>query len=400
MLIFCITACQKLDDIKSYQKTGLPVVEINTPNSEPITSKDTWTTGVTVSIVNTDNETIYQSTDNEIKGRGNSVWQMPKKPYALKLQKKAQILGMEKHELWCLMANYSDKTILRNEVAFGMSRDSQLGWTPSSKYVELVLNGKHQGVYQLCSQIKIDDNRVNVGNDGFLLEVDQLIRMTSDDVYFQTPRIVFNIKGPYVKYNSTEYQWIKDYVTNVENVLYSDDFLNPTTGYKTLVDINSFVDWYLINEIAKNNDACFYTSCYMNIKQNGKLCMGPVWDFDIGYGNINYNNNWETYGFWIADCPWIQRMFQDPEFVTLVKNRFNHFYNNKDTYIQNIITNSQNLSLSVEVNDEIWHTMNKCVWPNYVVPGSYSGEINYLVTWLNDRFEWLKNTYETMGDTY
>lgn len=304
-----------------YAFTGLPVMYINTENGTQVTSKDEYV-NCNIRIV----KDIYTRASSEqpmeasIKGRGNSTWEMPKKPYQIKFSEKQSLLGEPKDKTWVLLANYTDKTNIRNETAFYMSRMSNLDWTPRTHFVELMLNDEYCGTYQLCEKIEIADSRVNVTNNGYLLEVDQASRMEEDDVYFTTDRILLNIKDPDVKMNSDEYNWIKNYVCLAETVLYSDDFLNSDTGYKKYIDINSFVDWYLINEIAKNNDAIFYSSCYMNIAPNGKLKMGPIWDFDIALGNINYNNNQVPEGFWIKSASWISRMFDDPEFVNLVKN--------------------------------------------------------------------------------
>ena len=122
--------------------TGLPVVYIDTPEAQPITSKEIWMEGVNLLIFNADGSLDYEGS-TQMKGRGNSTWtQFPKKPYALKLDKKAKILGMPSHKRWCLLANWMDRTLIRNAVAFEISRRTELAWTPNGFFVELVLNGE------------------------------------------------------------------------------------------------------------------------------------------------------------------------------------------------------------------------------------------------------------------
>jgi hypothetical protein len=267
--------------------TGLPIVFINTNGNAPIDSKDNYVDG-TIRVV--ENFVTTTSGEMKIKGRGNSTWGLPKKPYKIKFDKKTSLLSEPADKEWVLLANYTDKTSLRNETAFFIGRLSVLDWTPRTHFVEVFINDVYNGTYQLCEQVKIANDRVNVTDDGYLMEVDQLSRLDPGDVYFQTPRLLFNIKEPDVEMDSERYNWIKNYVTNVENLLYNENF-DALTGYAQYVDIPSFVDWYLINEITKNNDAIMFSSCYMHIAPNGKLKMGPLWDYDIALGNVNYNNN-------------------------------------------------------------------------------------------------------------
>ena len=139
------------------ESTGLPLVYINTPNNESITSKDIWLDPLTtITAINLDGSIDYEAADLAIKGRGNSTWQLPKKPYALKLGAKSEILGMKKHKRWCLLANWMDRTNIRNDIAFHIAKQTNLAWTPSGKFVELILNGEHKGNYYLCEQIQVD----------------------------------------------------------------------------------------------------------------------------------------------------------------------------------------------------------------------------------------------------
>ena len=157
-LIFILTAllssaCSKENDEGQGKKEEpdkpviieLPQVVINTPNNQEIKSKTEWIEGATISITLADGTIDYESKDLEIRGRGNTTWEYPKKPYALKLGSKAEILGMPKHKRWVLLANWMDRTLMRNDVSFEIARQTGLAWTPRGKFVELVLNGKLMG---------------------------------------------------------------------------------------------------------------------------------------------------------------------------------------------------------------------------------------------------------------
>lgn len=380
--------------------TGLPVVYINTEGGKDIISKEEYL-NATIKIVE---DVRTRAAGNvwedsvRIKGRGNSTWSLPKKPYKLKFNKKQSLLGEPKDKEWVLLANYSDKTSIRNELAFYMGRMSSLDYTCRTHFVDLILNGVYVGTYQLGEQLKIAESRVNVGDDGYLLEIDA--KAATEDITFNVPHIwqPINIKDPDVDVDSEAYNYVVKYMLDVDSVLFSDNFKDPINGYAKYIDANSFVDWYLINEIAKNQDACFWTSCYMNLPRNGKLKMGPLWDFDIAFGNVNYDSgNYKPTGFWIKNqVAWYKRLFTDENFVAKVKERFNYFYSNKDVLFNEINENANYLKYSIVENNAVWNTLYEYTWPNYAIWGSYDNEVAYLKQWLNTRMEWLKVEFDTM----
>lgn len=371
-----------------------PSVSINTQDAQPIVSKDDYINGTIAIYSNNEEENI--EADIRIRGRGNSTWNFPKKPYQIRFNDKEEVLGMPKDKRWILLANYSDKTMLRNKVGFNLGRFSDLEWTPQSRFVELYINSEYLGVYQITQKVEESSNRVDVGNDGYLLEVDQLSRLDENDIYFETTNYLFNIKNPNLDFGDDEYNIIKEYVELTEATLFGDNFKDPTEGYANYIDVTSFVDWYLINEITKNNDAIFFSSVYMNYVPGGKLKMGPIWDFDISLGNINYNDNEKTDGFWIKKATWYTRLFQDPNFVTQVKSRFNYFYNNRHLFQEQIDENTSSLNKAQKRNFKKWPILGTYVWPNYVFYPTYEEEVMYLKSWLNERLEWLKTSIDSL----
>jgi hypothetical protein len=294
--------------------------------------------------------------------------------------------------------------LLRTEVAFKMGEilEDGLTWTPRSRHVQLYLNNVYQGAYQLVEAIKIDGNRVDIKEimkknpqRGYILEID--VREGESFHFTTTKGVVFNCSDPDEDLDDiinedtrTLFEKIRTDVQHVEDVLYADTFSNSEEGYRKYLDIDSFVDWYLVNEITKNNDAVFFSSVFMYYdEEQEKYCMGPVWDLDISLGNINYNNNNNPEGFWIKDSRWIQRLFEDPYFGSLVKERWNTKKNELFTLPQYIDERTSYINDAQAQNFKKWGILGIYVWPNAVVPGSYQGEIDYLKFWLKDRLYWL-----------
>jgi len=320
-----------------YSFTGLPVVWIETEGRKDITSKYDYIPAhfkIEENVVTRVAGDVIEA-DVDIKGRGNSSWKrddIPKKSYRLKFTEKMSLLDEPKDKSWVLIANYSDKTMLRNQVAYYMGEMSNMDYSPKMHFVELMLNGRYHGTYQLGDNLKISKNRVNVGNDGFLLEIDINVARDNDGVYFYADHLncPVAIKEPDVEEGDDNYLFIKNFIHEVDSVLYSENFDDPLNGYHRLLDVESFVDWYLINEISKNTDACLGSSCFMNLERGKKLKMGPIWDFDVAFGNRNFVDCTPE-GFWVLQpsSTWIHRLFEDKTFVTRVKERFNYFYDRK-----------------------------------------------------------------------
>lgn len=372
----------------------LPIIVINTPDNEPIISKNDYITGATVVIRGTDNIPDFQG-EMKIKGRGNSTWEAPKKPYKMKFDKKQSLMGEPKDKEWVLLANYFDKSMIRSEISYWMATQyGQFDYVPNFHFVDMILNGKYNGTYQLGDQLKIAENRVNVGEDGFLLEIDGKADPT--DITFKVPHIPqpINIKDPDVEINDENYNFVKDFISRADAALYSTDWLDKDNGYKSLIDIDSFVEWYLIMEITKNGDACFYTSCYMNLARNGKLKMGPLWDFDTGLGGYPplWGNEFlnQPEDFHIKNASWINRMFADPEFVALVKERFNSYYDNKSAIIDHIGNVAETNKQSAIANNRVWGVLCNESDSDTATESAYNEQVDYVKTWLSTRLDWLK----------
>ncbi len=344
----------------------------------------------------------------DIKGRGNTSWNMPKKSYSVKLEKKSNLFGIAdgKHKHYALIANYADKTLIRNRLAFYMGTDIFTGmdWNPHTKDVNLIVNGRYYGLYMLTERIKINEKIIDIPDiseekdGGWIVEVDE----HQDEIHTwrSSRNFAFSLKDPD---DWDGWESIRDYINSVESVLYGDDFEDSESGWRKYLDENSFIDWYIVNEAAKNADASWYSSVYMYYNpDDGKIHMGPLWDFDIGFGNIDYGGCDSTEGFWIKNSGWYVRLFEDSGFVTAVKNRWNE----KKSELEALITESgtiESMADSIEkdalVNFAKFPILGIYVWPNapgYEERTSYQSEVSYLKEWLGARIEWLDENINTL----
>ena len=392
-------------------KYGLPIVVVNTPNAVSIDSKEVYVENSLMTLLD-DNHQLLAQGEIKIKGRGNSTWGFKKKPYKMKFSDKVSLFDGEKDKEWILLANFLDYTKMRTGLTYMVAKSfGRFDYVPSFNYVDLILNNSYKGTYQIGDQLKIAKGRVLNGKDGYLLEVDVRAveeAAAGEAVIFYAPGISnpFNIKDlkigdvDEVVENDPNYNYVKNYVVNAANVLYSDNWLDSDTGYNKFIDKESFVDWYLINEISKNCDAIFYSSCYMTLgmSEDSKLQMGPLWDYDIAYGlaksNVSVVN--ATDGFYIKDAGWYPRLFEDPEFVQLVKKRFDVYYQNLPDIINYIDQTASYLEASVVANDNVWFRLSTIIRDYDEIARRYNGQVEMLKNWITERMGWLKAEYDKM----
>ncbi|MBO7602845.1 MAG: CotH kinase family protein [Bacteroidales bacterium] len=377
--------------------TGLPFVILDTPNATPITSKTEWMDGATLTILNSDLTVHYQGTLS-MKGRGNSTWtQFPKKPYALKLDSKAEILGMPKHKRWCLLANWMDRTLIRNDVAFELSRRIGMEWTPSGQFVELFLNGEHRGNYYLCEQIKVDENRVNIASlgkkvtegeeltGGYLMECDLWY---NEDFKFMSPvhNVPWQFKDP-DEINDAQFNYMYDYVSRFEASLFESARF-AAREYLDYIEPETFVDWWLVNELAQNSEINQPKSAYIYKDRGGKLKAGPVWDFDWGTfiprDKYNYVAMGQKYYF--------HQLFQDKEIRSLIKTRWNNCKHNLTDIPDYIDAISSTLYASDAINSEMWPISRTT---NQDESLDYRQAVERLKEAFRGKYEWLDSNIQT-----
>lgn len=373
--------------------TGLPIIYLETGNGAVIDSKEDYVTG-SISMEGGRYFTDLTSTTMNIRGRGNSTWGHPKKPYQLKFDEKTEILGMPEDKKWIFLAEFSDKTLIRNKIAFELGYLSQLDWTPQSVFTEVVINGTYNGTYHISQKVEESDHRVLIGDTGYLLEIDQLERLDPDDVYFRTNKFLINIKEPETEYASNEFNYVSELINEFENVLMGAQFADPDLGYAKYIDVDSFIDWYLISEITKNQDSKSFSSIFLNVMPGEKIKMGPLWDFDLAFGNVDYSECEYPTGFWVKHHAWFTRLFEDKVFVEKVKDRFLYFKENQNFILGKMDYYADQLKYSQFENDQKWNLFGNYVWPNPVFYDTHQAEVDHLKKWYIDRMNWLDTAYK------
>ena len=396
---------------------ALPTLRIATDNAAPIDSKDVYITG-TYELL--DAAGLRQAGGTlEIRGRGNSTWNYPKKPYRMKLTDSAALLGMPSSKHWVLLANYLDKTLVRNEAAFEFARRAGLAWTPRSAQVTLELNGEYVGLYQLTEHVRIAPDRVNIPElkkgdtapdlitGGYLMEMDYrrgevYCRLTNRGAVlcFGNPDTLLTADfAPHKAY-------IDGYIDALEAALYGPQFADPASGYAAYIDVDSAVNFYLVHELFKNPDSNFFSSVYLYKPRGGKVTFGPVWDFDLAAGNAQ----WARYGFFdgsdptgwhtrkqdtrVADPPtnWFTRLFQDPAFEQKVKARWAALRaaGAVDGLFPYIDRRAAWLSQVQVRNFQRWNVLNTVLQPDLSpVLGPYDAHVSAMKSWLQQRAAWM-----------
>ncbi|QHS56012.1 hypothetical protein GWR56_10875 [Mucilaginibacter sp. 14171R-50] len=378
--------------------TGIPVLYLTT--NGPVVSKDDYVTGKVDVDPNNSFEQEKLSIPLKIKGRGNSTWsEFPKKPYRLKFNDKAAMLGMPAAKNWVLLANYDDKTLMRTRIAFEFARRIGSDFAPQSRFVEVVMNGKFLGNYLLTSQVEVHENRVNITemteNDnsgdaltgGYLLELDQ---RKDEKFWFVTKKnLPFTLKSP-EETTPAQLKYIKKYIQDTEDALFADNANDPVNGYAKYIDVNSFMNWFFVEEVVKNQDARDFSSIFYYKERKGKLHMGPVWDFDLSSGNVDYSPAKDPKSWYIRDATWMVRLFKDVTFRSKVKKRWNEIRSTAvEAIFKDIDDNAAYLKLSQQQNFSKWPILDKYVWPNAVVLGNYDLEVAYAKDFLMQRIAWI-----------
>ena len=310
--------------------TGLPVIHINTAGGAKITSKVNYISA-DFSIEGGDDYDDMDAVTCNIRGRGNTTWDWPKKPYLVKFDKKQSVLGLPKHKRWVLLANFMDRTMMRNIVAMKVSSMTSLAWTPRCVPAELVLNGQHMGFYLIIEQVRVDEKRINISEDnGYLLELDfhydneiQWIDPHGSCWGISEKGIPFGIKSPDTDViTQGQIDYIKNHIYDVAEVIYGDNFADPEEGYAKYLDVQSFADFWIVNEVMGNHELSNPGSVYFHKDDGKKIVAGPIWDFD--WGILSYNTSPQAKKGLINDgAIWYARLLQDPAFKKVIKERWN-----------------------------------------------------------------------------
>ncbi|MEA3504212.1 MAG: CotH kinase family protein, partial [Bacteroidota bacterium] len=346
-----------------------------------------------------------------IEIRGYSSQTFSKKQYGFETQNNdgsnnnVSLLGLPSENDWILSAPYSDKSLIRNMLAYNISE--RMGhYAPRTRLCELILNDEYMGVYVLTEKIKRDKKRVDISKlksneisgdcltGGYIIKID---RLEGDGGGWNTP-----IANKYLQYEypdkdviaPEQKMYISNYVNDFEEVLFSDNLNDSVSGYRSFIDFNSCLDYFLVNEIAKNIDA-YRLSTYMykdKDSKGGRLTFGPVWDYNVAFGNADYLSAYKTTDLIAKNDLWWSRLLQDTAFCDALESRWIELRTNQLSNINvlNIIDSlSAIVSESQKRNFQRWNVIGNGVWPNYYIGYSYKDEIDFLKSWVINRFSWL-----------
>lgn len=354
----------------------------------------------------------------EIKGRGNTTWGLPKKPYAIDLvtalneDNPSSLLGMPADEEWVLLAFWRDRSLMRNPLAYYLgSQMTGLEYSPRFRYVEIFINGDYRGLYMLCEKIKRAKERVNISklttddpnliSGGYILEVTPIDRVKIDEVsaMFKSTKRAINFVVKYPKPSNvtpTQVLWIKNYMDEFETVLYGESFKDTVNGYLKYINENSFIDWYILYDLSKGVDNLFHASLFFHKDRNGKLNMSAPWDFDISFGNVNSDCYYED-ELWIKKTHYFNRLMQDERFARKLIARYDELMLVFDK-IPNVLTaNFKQLEINGCINRD--HTKWPQILGDYkdkelrITPTTVSGHVRWFKEWLESRKIWLYINY-------
>jgi hypothetical protein len=365
-------------------------LEITTEGGAPIVSRDDYVNGSMV----LDGVTHPL----RIRGRGNSTWAWPKKPYKLKLDDDASLLGMPADDEWVLLANYADRTSLRTQLAFALASRLRLGWVPRVRFVDVVLNGEALGLYVLTEQVEQGENRVWMPTGGNLVEIDHRFRAAGEPGFWTYRRTPVSFKDP-DELTLDERRVVRRAFNGFEKVLYGKAFADPAKGYASLIDVPSVIDWYLLEEFFLNQDSNFFSSVNVTWAPDSGFAMGPPWDFDLSAGN-----------HWITSTPpaayyytrygrehWINRMFDNPAFAAAVKRRWARIRPTVDQMLAEIPAAATAIRPSAIANLLLWPPSDIPALGGSTHADTFNGEVDYLRDWLSARADWMSADEAVFG---
>ena len=261
--------------------TGLPILKVDIDGGAEVVIKDEKLPSTLFLTVPENNSFDRNGTRMTIRGRGNSTWNMPKKPYRIDFPEETSLFGLAKAKKWVLLANYQDPTLLMNDVAFQLGRLLGLAFNHSSIHVELFINGTHRGNYQLTEQNEVGAGRVDIDtNGGFLVEMDTYF---DEDYQFVTDHLRLPVMVAEPELNSeNEMEYIRVAMQGMEDALFAPDF--PNNAYEEHTDVHSLINYMLVNEVVRNQELGHPKSTYCYKEANTKIKWGPLWDFDWAFG--------------------------------------------------------------------------------------------------------------------
>ena len=356
--------------------------------------------------------------------RGSSSLGFPKHSYAFETQDEAGAsanaspLGFPKDNDWILYAPYTDKTLMRDVLAYELH--GKMGhYSVRTRFAEVFVDssgGKltmadYAGVYVFEEKIKRGRDRVDIASlsptdenepevtGGYIIKKD---RLDPGDFGFSTGHagVLAYVEPKEQEITPAQAAWLSSWLRQFETVLYGANFRDPVNGYAQFIDADSFIDLHWIVEMSKNIDG-YRLSNYMHKDRLGKLKMDPIWDWNLSFGNADYANGWLIAGWYSTqtggtDYPWFTRLFQDPDFTQRYIDRWGEL--RQDVFAtSNLLARVDELAAFLNEaqirNYQRWRILGTKVWPNWYVGKTYQDEINWMKQWITARLAWIDANY-------
>ena len=386
--------------VNQLPSNGVPIVEVNVENGAPVDSKETWL-NCSVRIGEDYFDTVVS--DGKIRGRGNATWKdYPKKPFRIKFNSKESPFGFPANKDWVLLAEYNDHSFLRLPYMCEVSKAAGAEYTINYQYVNLYLNGEYQGLYILTDQVKVGKNRVNVEDDGFLIEEDKYF--DKEPLWFSTASgFNFSFKYPdaddgAIVLGDDNYNFITTFFSNLETALTNIAIAPEAVSAK--VDYTSFAKWYLVQELTGNWEPNRF---YVLESRASKLKMYPAWDPEWSMGLAKNNNPANGDGWYFPPeqpdneaviwrtrqyYPWL---FNDPSFVSALKSEWNSMKPHLLEVNARINEVETEISMAQVDNFAKWPTLNECHCAALIALGSWEAEVDYVKSFFVNRISWMDN---------
>lgn len=348
-------------------------------------------------------EDSYYELPLQIKGRGNYSWTMAQKPYSLKLGEKADFLGMGAAKKWTLITVSSDKSMMHNYLTQKLAAAMGLRGTCENEYVDVVVNGKYKGTWVLTEKIQIHEERIDVPDEvGVLFEIEMVYRHScdfciilyenkwnpSESVHLRLKTYKgLDIEDMDARQREAARKELQPFFDNLTEAM--TDERATLKKLEKYIDVDSFINWYLLNELTRNYDSKFVTSCYCYINEEGKLYMGPVWDFDTCYGIQTP----DTDGFWVSQAPWYTWLLDCEEFFRRTQERWTELQDSGllDAFHAAIGETAERIAQSEVMNHKLYPV-------SELRNDTFEGSIAFFEDWLTARMEWMDEQFYIESD--
>ena len=399
--VVAITHFVRWQGYKTISDTGLPRLDVYTEDCAEIKSKEEYVS-CTVTLSETESEFVLENLEAGIRGRGNTTWwAYPKKPYRIKFSEKTSVFGEKANKSWVLLALYNDFSLSKDRLAFTIA--DALGtdvFVPSYNYVELYINGEYNGIYLMTDQVDENKGRASVKEDftaedvevPFLVELDNYAEEEGEEgvAWFAIGNHKYVVKypGPDERYTEEQFLYIKSYVEKLDSLA-----RKPGVTVKELseyIDLESFIDFFIVQEVMGQIDIN-YKSIYMHKSKDGKLKMGPVWDFDWSAQGTDawltsrnvYKNNYA--GLRSTDN-WFSYLYHgSEEFREALSLRWNEVRDDVLAAIDSVEASKASISRAAEKDWLMWH-------PFRIYEG-YDKRFDELIFWCENRVLWLDTAF-------